>query len=85
MPQARLYEYLNTHPEKIPDILLCEDAKEAGELADVCTYLGIETVVFSDFRAAYMDDLRPFSEELFALFAALRTYYTASKKPLIIF
>ena len=46
MPQARLYEYLNTHPEKIPDILLCEDAKEAGELADVCTYLGIETVVF---------------------------------------
>ncbi len=28
--------------------------------------------------------LRPFREELFALFAALRTYYASVKKPLII-
>lgn len=84
MSQARLYEYLKKHPKKIPDILVCEDGKEAGELADVCVFLGIDYVVLPDFRAAWMDDLRPFGEELFALFAALRSYYDASKKPLII-
>ncbi len=84
MSQARLYEYLKTDPKKLPDILLCEDAKEASELADVCAYLGIETAVLPDFRAAFMDDLRPFGEELFALFSALRAYYAAPKKPLVI-
>jgi len=84
MPQARWYEYCKTNPKKIPDALLCEDAKEASELADVCQYLEIEHVVLPDFRAAYMDDLRPFGEELFAMFGALRSYYGATKKPLII-
>lgn len=65
-------------------MIVCEDAKEAGELWDVAKFLNIECVVFPDFRAAYMDDLRPFGEELFALFLALRTYYQASRKPLII-
>lgn len=84
MPQARWYEYCKSNPKKIPDALLCEDAKEASEIADVCQYLGIEHVVLPDFRAAFMDDLRPFGEELFAIFGALRSYYAASKKPLII-
>ncbi|MBN2870319.1 MAG: transcription-repair coupling factor [Campylobacterales bacterium] len=84
MPQARLYEYLKKNPKKLPDILVCEDGKEAGELADVCSFLGVETVVFPDFRAAWMDDLRPFNEELFSLFGALRSYYATEKKPLII-
>ncbi|MGD9969904.1 MAG: DEAD/DEAH box helicase [Sulfuricurvum sp.] len=84
MPQARWYEYCKTNPKKLPNALLCEDAKEASELSDVCKYLGIEHVVLPDFRAAYMDDLRPFGEELFALFGALREYYTAVKKSLLI-
>jgi len=84
MSQPRFYEYLKNNPKKRCDILVCEDAKEASELADVAKYLEIETLIFPDFRASYMDDLRPFHEELFALFAALRTYYTSSKKPLII-
>jgi len=84
MSQPRFYEYLKNNPKKRCDILVCEDAKEAGELADVATFLEIETLVFPDFRASYMDDLRPFSEELFGLFAALRTYYASVKKPLII-
>lgn len=84
MPQPRFYEYLKNNSKKRCDILVCEDAKEASELADVAKYLEIETLVFPDFRASYMDDLRPFHEELFALFAALRTYYTSAKKPLII-
>lgn len=84
MSQPRLYEYLKNNPKKRCDIIVCEDAKEAGELADVCSFLDVDVLVFSDFRASYMDDLRPFSEELFALFAVLRTYYAAVKKPLII-
>ncbi len=84
MSQARFYEYLKNNPKHRGDIIVCEDAKEASELSDVCTFLGIESLVFPDFRAAYMDDLRPFSEELFALFATLRSYYAASKKPLVI-
>lgn len=84
MPQPRLYEYLKNNPKNRCDIIVCEDSKEAGELADVCAFLDVETIVFPDFRAQYMDDLRPFGEELFALFAALRTYYAAKKKPLVI-
>ncbi|WP_310439631.1 DEAD/DEAH box helicase [Sulfuricurvum sp.] len=84
MSQARWYEYLKNNPKNRPEILLCEDAKEASELSDVSTFLEVSHVVLPDFRATYMDDLRPFSEELFALFAALRIYYAASKKPLII-
>jgi transcription-repair coupling factor (superfamily II helicase) len=84
MSQPRFYEYLKNNPKKRCDIVVCEDAKEASELADVAEFLEIETLVFPDFRASYMDDLRPFSEELFALFAALRTYNTSAKKPLII-
>jgi transcription-repair coupling factor (superfamily II helicase) len=84
MSQPKFYEYLKNNPKKRCDIVLCEDAKEASELADVATFLEIETLVFPDFRASYMDDLRPFSEELFALFAGLRSYYSAKKKPLII-
>jgi len=84
MSQARWYEYLKNNPKNLPDIVVCEDAKEASELYDVSTFLGVNSIVLPDFRATYMDDLRPFGEELFALFAALRTYYTAKKKPLII-
>jgi len=84
MPQPKFYEYLKNNPKKRCDIFVCEDAKEASELADVCSFLEIEALIFPDFRASYMDDLRPFQEELFALFAALRTYYGSSKKPLII-
>jgi transcription-repair coupling factor (superfamily II helicase) len=84
MSQARWYEYLKNNPKNRPEILLCEDDKEASELSDVSTFLEVSHIVLPDFRATYMDDLRPFSEELFALFAALRTYYTASKKPLLI-
>jgi transcription-repair coupling factor (superfamily II helicase) len=71
MSQARWYEYLKNNPKNRPEILLCEDAKEASELSDVSTFLEVSHIVLPDFRATYMDDLRPFSEELFALFAAL--------------
>jgi len=84
MSQSRLYEYLKTPDSKNLELLICEDAKEANELADVCHLLKRDVVVFPDFRAAYMDDLLPFKEELYTLFSALRTYNKASVKPLVI-
>lgn len=78
------YEYCKKNPKNLPDVLVCRDAKESHELASVCRFLGINHIVFSDFRASYMDDLRPFKEELFELFGSLRDYYKADKKPLII-
>ncbi|MFA6628400.1 MAG: CarD family transcriptional regulator, partial [Sulfuricurvum sp.] len=84
MSQARFYEYLHNNPKNRCDILVCEDAKEAAELSDVATFLELPHIVLPDFRAAYMDDLRPFGEELSALFSALREYYGATKKPLLI-
>ncbi|MCK9373031.1 MAG: DEAD/DEAH box helicase [Sulfuricurvum sp.] len=84
MSQERFYEYLKAHGKKRCDIIICEDAKEASELADVARFLEIESIVFPDFRAMYLDDLRPFGEELFALFGALRRYYGSAKKPLVI-
>ena len=82
MMQAKLYAWLRKHPA--PDLLVCENAAEAAQLHDVCRYLGIDSVVFPDFRATWLDDLRPFHEELSQMAEALRTYYAASKKPLVI-
>jgi hypothetical protein len=35
MSQPRFYEYLKNNPKNRCDVILCEDAKEAGELYDV--------------------------------------------------
>ncbi len=80
--QARFYAYLQRH--KPPQVLVCENAAEASQLHDVCRFMGIEAVVFPDFRAAYLDDLRPFGEELTQLGEALRRYDAAAGKPLVI-
>ncbi|MEA3373685.1 MAG: CarD family transcriptional regulator [Campylobacterota bacterium] len=82
MAQSRLFEFFKTSPS--PELLICEDAKEAAEAADVAAYFNREYLLFPDFRAAYLDDLRPFKEELHQLFGALRRYYSADKKPLVI-
>ncbi len=81
--QAKLYEYILTHTA-LPEILICEDDNEASQLSDLCKYLNIEHVVFADFRALYLDDLRAFKEELVQICDSLRLYYRADKKPLII-
>ncbi|MDX1296044.1 MAG: CarD family transcriptional regulator, partial [Sulfurimonadaceae bacterium] len=84
MAQSRLYEYLKTNDPASLELLICEDGKEAHELADVAAYFDIECLVFPDLRAAYLDDLRPFKEELQELSALLRRYYAAEKKPLVV-
>ena len=69
MPQSRLYNYFKTHPKSSLDLLICEDDKEASELADVARYFGYQPLVFPDFRAAYLDDLL-----LFLLIFLVETY-----------
>ncbi len=84
MPQSNLYAYFKTTKKPDLELLICEDAGQAQELKDVCTFFDKEVLVFPDLRAALLDDLRPFKEELFELFSALRTYYSAKTKPIII-
>ncbi|WP_345989295.1 DEAD/DEAH box helicase [Sulfurimonas sp. HSL1-2] len=80
--QAKLYAYLKKGG--LPDVLICEDAAEAQQLRDLCRFKEIDAVVLPDFRATWLDDLRPFSEELSQMAEALRHYYEADKKPLVI-
>jgi len=84
MSQTALFNYFNTTHKDTLDLLICEDAKEAESLEAVGKFFKRETLLFPDFRASYGDDLRSYKEELHALFFALRSYFSAKKKPLII-
>ena len=84
MIASRFFEYLQCSPQTPLELLLCEDASEADALADVCRYFERDVLVFPDFRAAYLEDLRSYKSELYQLFGALRTYHDAVVKPLVI-
>jgi transcription-repair coupling factor (superfamily II helicase) len=84
MVASRLFEYLKHNKKVDLELLICEESSEAEELRDVCRYFEVETLVFPDFRAAYLDDLRSYKAELHQLFGALSSYYSATKKPLVI-
>jgi transcription-repair coupling factor (superfamily II helicase) len=75
--QAKLYEYFKEKSEI--SLLLCRDNKEAAVAADVLGYLGYATHTLPDFRAAYGDDLRAYSEELRALLTTLSGFYRDKK------
>jgi len=81
--QSRFYDYLATE-KKTHDIIICEDAKEAAALHDVAQFFERDVVVLPDFRAAYLDDLRSYVEELHQLFDALRRYEASGGKALVI-
>ncbi|QOY52553.1 DEAD/DEAH box helicase [Candidatus Sulfurimonas baltica] len=84
MSQNLLFKHFKTAQTSELEILICEDSKEAFELQSVAKFFKRDVLVFPDFRAGFGDDLRVFKEELHQLFSALRTYYTAKKKPLVI-
>ena len=84
MSQASLYEYYKTNKKHDLELLICADLKEAEELQSVATFFKQESIVFPDFRPSFGDDLRVYKEELHQLFAKLRVYNSATKKPLII-
>ncbi len=81
MSQSRLYEYLQKNS---PELIIVKDHKEASASADLARFLGKEVLLFPDLRAISGDDLRSFKGELFELFAALNSYVSAEKKPLVI-
>ncbi len=84
MIQSRFYEYLKNEKKGALEVLICEDTKEANELRDVANFFECDVLVFPDLRAVYLDDLRSYREELSQLFNALRDYYSADVKPLVI-
>lgn len=79
--QARVYEYLLTHA---PQILICEDDKEAALCADAASFAGFSAFKLPDFRAKKGDDLRSFNEELFEISSVLSKYYKFDGKKIII-
>ncbi|ORI04277.1 transcription-repair coupling factor [Campylobacter concisus] len=79
--QARVYEYLLTHA---PQILICEDDKEAALCADAASFAGFNAFKLPDFRAKKGDDLRSFNEELFEISSVLSKYYKFDGKKIII-
>lgn len=84
MSQHTFYHYYKTNSNPDLEILICEDSKEAEELHSVAKFFNQPTIVFPDFRPTYGDDLRVYKEEVHQLFSALRQYYNAPTKPLII-
>lgn len=79
--QAKVYEYLLTHT---PQILICEDDKEAALCADAASFAGFSSFKLPDFRAKKGDDLRSFNEELFEISSVLSKYYKFDGKKIII-
>ena len=79
--QAKVYEYLLTHA---PQILICEDDKEAALCADTASFAGFSAFKLPDFRAKKGDDLRSFNEELFEISSVLSKYYKFDGKKIII-
>ena len=79
--QAKVYEYLLTHT---PQILICEDDKEAALCADAASFAGFSAFKLPDFRAKKGDDLRSFNEELFEISSVLSKYYKFDGKKIIV-
>ena len=79
--QAKVYEYLLTHT---PQILICEDDKEAALCADAASFAGFSAFKLPDFRAKKGDDLRSFNEELFEISSVLSKYYKFNGKKIIV-
>jgi len=84
MSQTALFEYFKTDKNQDMEVLICKDYKELEELQNVAKFFKKDVISFPDFRPAYGDDLRSYKEELHQLFFALRAYYRAKKKPLVI-
>ncbi|WP_457599597.1 transcription-repair coupling factor [Hydrogenimonas sp.] len=79
--EAALYDYLERGSR--PQIVVCENDKEAQSVATVARLHDLECIVLPDFRASFGEDLRSWREELFALTDALGRYYRAERTPLL--
>ncbi|ELF2319782.1 DEAD/DEAH box helicase [Campylobacter lari] len=79
--QAKLYEYLLSNKT---ELIICENDKEADELAQVCLFLKLKTFILPDFRAEFGSDLRSFSKELFEICKVLNAYHKEDENKILI-
>ncbi|EAI8623767.1 DEAD/DEAH box helicase [Campylobacter lari] len=79
--QAKLYEYLLSNKT---ELIICENDKEADELAQVCLFLKLKTFILPDFRAEFGSDLRSFSKELFEICKVLNAYHKENENKILI-
>ncbi|BBG66553.1 transcription-repair coupling factor [Hydrogenimonas sp.] len=80
--EASLYDYFQSGER--PQIIVCENDKDARTAATVAKLHGIGSTVLPDFRAVYGEDLRSWRDELFELNSALRRYYGSGAESLLI-
>ncbi|TXE83544.1 DEAD/DEAH box helicase [Campylobacter peloridis] len=79
--QAKLYEYLLNNKT---ELVICEDDKEADDLAQICLFLKFKTFILPDFRAEFGSDLRSFSKELFEICKVLNAYHKEKENKILI-
>ena len=90
MIQSSFYEFFKTHlrdfQEKYQNGLICltKDKNDAQKLADVASFLGIQSFVLEDLRAVFGEDLRSYQEELREILNSLKNFYTTNS-PKILF
>lgn len=90
MIQSSFYEFFKTHlrdfQEKYQNglIYLTNDKNDAQKLADVASFLGIQSFVLEDLRAVFGEDLRSYQEELREILNTLKNFYTTNS-PKILF
>ena len=90
MIQSSFYEFFKTHlrdfQEKYQNgsICLTKDKNDAQKLADVASFLGIQSFVLEDLRAVFGEDLRSYQEELREILNTLKNFYTTNS-PKILF
>lgn len=78
MMQAAIFEHFKEN--ETTELLLCKDNKEAAVAADTVAYLGYTPYLLPDLRAAYGDDLRAYSDEIYDLLKNLFAWYSNPKK-----
>lgn len=84
MIQSSFYEFFKTHlrdfQEKYQNGLICltKDKNDAQKLADVASFLGIQSFVLEDLRAVFGEDLRSYQEELREILNTLKNFYTTN-------
>lgn len=90
MIQSSFYEFFKTHlrdfQEKYQNGLICltNDKNDAQKLADVASFLGMQSFVLEDLRAVFGEDLRSYQEELREILNTLKNFYTTNS-PKILF
>lgn len=83
MTQSSYFEFLSGY-KKAPLLVAVANENEARKCEECALFFGFETFVLPDFRAYYLDDLRSYGEELAEINIALHSFFSSSKKKILI-